>query len=113
MPRAVWRRPNPGPSVRNLLTPYVKSQRRRLIPMSVAAVLGGFAEAAVLVLIARIAFALSSPNSGVKVGLGPVGSVTISINALIGIAAVLVVVRIALQILYTVLAARASAGVTA
>jgi ABC-type multidrug transport system fused ATPase/permease subunit len=80
--------------------------------MSVAAVLGGFAEAAVLVLIARIAFALSSPNSGVKVGLGPVGSVTISINALIGIAAVLVVVRIALQILYTVLAARASAGVT-
>src|SRR5947208_15979677 len=107
MPRPAWWKPNAGLSVRDLLTPYVKSQRRRLIPMSVAAILGGFAEAAILVLIARIAFALSSTRSDVKVELGPLGSTTISINVLIGLAAALVVVRIALQVVYTVLAARA------
>src|SRR4051794_34405625 len=74
--------------------------------MSITAILGGFAEAAVLVLIARIAFALASKGNDVSLNLGPLGSASVSINALIGAAAVLVLARIALQVAYTVLAAQ-------
>jgi ABC-type multidrug transport system fused ATPase/permease subunit len=79
--------------------------------MSIAAVGGGFAEAFTLVLIARIAFALAGTGSSVKVDAGPFGSVTVSIDALIALAAVLVVVRVALQAIYTVLGARAAFNV--
>ncbi len=44
-------------SLRALIAPYVSAQRGRLTLMSITAILGGFSEAAVLVLIARIAFA--------------------------------------------------------
>src|SRR5947207_1116500 len=79
--------------------------------MSITAILGGFAEAATLVLIARIAFALTSTSSDVNLNLGPFGSATVSINALIAAAAVLVILRIVFQVCYTVLAARAVAHV--
>lgn len=79
--------------------------------MSIAAILGGFAEAAILVLIARIAFALSSTSSDVKLKLGPLGSETVSIDVLIAAAAVLVIVRLALQAVSTVLEARVPAAV--
>jgi ABC-type multidrug transport system fused ATPase/permease subunit len=75
--------------------------------MSITAILGGFAEAAVLVLIARIAFALTSPDKPVKVDLGPLGSVSFSVGTLVVIAAVLVVVRILLQVVYMLMAAKA------
>ncbi len=72
--------------------------------MSGAAVAAGFAEAAVLVLIARIAFALTSPDRHVEVDLGPLGQTSFSIGTLLTFAAVLVVVRVVLQVVYTVLA---------
>jgi ATP-binding cassette subfamily B protein len=89
----------------------VNSQRRRLILMSITAVLGGFAEAAILVLIARIAFALASTHSGVKVDAGPLGSITFTVPALLGIAAALVAVRMVLQVFQTVLAGRATLSI--
>jgi ABC-type multidrug transport system fused ATPase/permease subunit len=76
--------------------------------MSIASVLGGFAEAGVLLLVARIAFALASTGHDVTLSLGPLPSVTASVPALIVGAGVLVVVRVALQVAQSVLAARAS-----
>jgi ATP-binding cassette subfamily B protein len=94
-----------------LVTPLVAKQRGRLIRMSIAAILGGFAEAAILVLIARIAFALASTNSDVKMNLGPLGTATVSINLLILAAGILVVVRMVLQGVSAVLEARVPAEV--
>jgi ABC-type multidrug transport system fused ATPase/permease subunit len=93
-------------SIRKLVAPMVAAQRGRLVRMSITAILGGFAEAAVLVLIARIAFALASTGSDVQMHLGPLGTATFSLNELIAAAAVLVVVRIALQAISTVLEGR-------
>jgi ABC-type multidrug transport system fused ATPase/permease subunit len=79
--------------------------------MSLAAVLGGFAEAGVLVLLARIAFALASSDTEVSVSLGPFGTLHVAVGVLIGVAAALVVVRMALQWASTVLTARATFSV--
>lgn len=82
-------------SLRELSAPYLRSQRRRLIIVSVYAVLGGFAEAGILVLIARIAFALASSGHSVALSLGPVPEMTISVPVLIAITGALVVARVA------------------
>jgi ABC-type multidrug transport system fused ATPase/permease subunit len=108
---ATRRREGRSQSVRTLIYPLIARQRGRLIRLSLAAILGGFAEAAVLVLIARIAFALTSSGSDVRVHLGPLGTVSVSIGWLIAIAAALVLVRVALQAAYTILGARASCTV--
>src|SRR3954468_1071109 len=100
-----------GQSIRSLITPLVVRQRGRLIRMSVAAIAGGFAEAAILVLIARIAFALASSGSDVKVNLGPLGQTTVSIDALIVTTAVLVVLRVVLQTIVMILESRVPAAV--
>src|SRR2546423_1816084 len=100
-----------GEPVRHVVAPVVAGQRGRLTRMSIAAVLGGFAEAATLVLIARIAFALTSADKPVRVSLGPLGSFSVAVGALIGIAAALVVVRMLLQAVYTVLANRTTVDV--
>ena len=63
------------------------------------AFLGGFAEAAVLVMIARLAFALASDSDEITASLGPLGSISISVAALIGVAAGLTVLRIGTQFL--------------
>jgi ABC-type multidrug transport system fused ATPase/permease subunit len=78
--------------------------------MSVAAILGGFAEAGLLVLIARIAFALTSDSDEINVHLGPLGSMTFSITALLVIAAVLVGARMLLQTAQNILSTRAMAA---
>jgi ABC-type multidrug transport system fused ATPase/permease subunit len=92
-------------SIRDLVAPFVKAERRRLILLSVTSILGGFAEAGTLVLIARTAFALASNSSDVKVNVGPVHA-TIAVPALIGAAGVLVVIRIVIQGAQSVLGAR-------
>lgn len=76
--------------------------------MSISSILGGLVEAAMLVLIARIAFALASDSSHVTVNVGPIDNWVISVPVLIGIAAALVLVRMGFQALQTVLAARAT-----
>ena len=73
--------------------------------MSTTSILGGLAEAAMLVLVARIAFALASDSSNVTLNVGPITNWVVSVPILIGIAAALVVVRMAFQALQTVLAA--------
>jgi geranylgeranyl diphosphate synthase type I len=60
----------------------------------VAAVLSGFAEAIVLVTIARLAFALATDRSGVGLSLGPLGTVTVAMETLLAVAAGLVVIDV-------------------
>jgi ABC-type multidrug transport system fused ATPase/permease subunit len=60
--------------------------------------LGGFAEAAVLVVIARVAFAITQQDSSVTVSAGPVGPYDVSVPALIALAAVATLVRLALNV---------------
>jgi ABC-type multidrug transport system fused ATPase/permease subunit len=79
--------------------------------MSVAAIAGGFAEAGILVLIARIAFALTAPDKDVSFTVGPLGTVHVPVSALIVTTGALVIVRMALQAVSTVLEARIPATV--
>lgn len=95
-------------SIVTLVAPLVKLQRGRLILMSISSICGGFAEAALLVLIARIAFAIASGNDSVTVNMGPIHDWKLTVSVLLGLSAGLVVVRMGLQAVQTVLAARAT-----
>ncbi|MFN8024844.1 MAG: ABC transporter ATP-binding protein [Acidimicrobiia bacterium] len=101
-----WLQANSSTPLRQVMAPLVRPQRGRLIRLSIAAILAGFAEAAVLVLIARIAFALTSTSKDIKVSLGPLGHLSVSVGTLIFVALGLVAVRGALQVISSVLAAR-------
>ena len=81
-----------------ILLPYVRGQRRRLAVLVVLSVLGGLAEALVLVIVARLAFSLASNEDSVTVNLGPLGSFTASIRTLLVVAVVLVAIRAAAQV---------------
>jgi ATP-binding cassette subfamily B protein len=96
--------------MRVLLTPLLRPRRGALIVISAAAVSAGFAEAAVLVLIARIAFALTSPEQSVDVDLGPLGETSFSVGSLLIFATALVLLRVVLQVVYTVAATRVAYG---
>jgi ABC-type multidrug transport system fused ATPase/permease subunit len=91
--------PPPEGSAIQLVKPYVVMQWKRLSLMSFVAAAGGFAEAVMLVLIARIAFELSGGHHRVTFDLGPLGSVTAALWLVIGVAALLVPVRMSLQYL--------------
>ncbi len=93
---------------RELIGPLAREQRNRLIIVGITSILGALAEAAVLVLIARVAFALASSSSGVTLDLGPLGSVHTSLDALLLVGGVLVVLRMVLQGVTSVYAARAT-----
>jgi ABC-type multidrug transport system fused ATPase/permease subunit len=92
--------------LRQLLTRYLVGQRKRLVVLSVTAAIGGFFEAAVLVVIARVAFALAKNESSIKVSTGVIPTFHLSVGALIGVAAALVVARVVLQLVQAHLSAR-------
>jgi ATP-binding cassette, subfamily B, bacterial len=85
------------PALRALLAPFVRRNRGRLAVLASASLLGGFAEAAVLVVIARVAFAITQQDSSVTVAAGPLGPYEISVPTLFVLAAVATVIRLALQ----------------
>jgi ABC-type multidrug transport system fused ATPase/permease subunit len=80
-----------------VIGPFVAGQRARLASLSVMAAVGSFAEAGVLVLLARVAFALTTGDTRVDFSLGPL-DFSVRIPGLIGISAALVCVRVVLQI---------------
>lgn len=105
--------PTEKASLRQVFGPFLEGQRRRLVLLSGSAALGGFAEAAVLVLISRIAFALASEGdqrSHVTVDLGPIHAV-VSLPFLIGSTAALIALRLALNIWQARLSARTGTSV--
>jgi ABC-type multidrug transport system fused ATPase/permease subunit len=90
-------KPDTNPGLRRLLAPFVRLNRGRLAGLASASLFGGFAEAAVLVVVARVAFAITQQHSTVSVSAGPVGPYEVSVPALIALAAVATLVRLALQ----------------
>ena len=99
--------------LRRVFGPFLVGQRRRLVLLSGSAALGGFAEAAVLVLISRIAFALASEGSQrshVRIDFGPIDT-TVGLPLLIGLTAALVALRLALNIGQARLSARTGTSV--
>jgi ATP-binding cassette subfamily B protein len=90
-------RPEAPARLRTLLAPLFAGQRVRLAAVASTSLLGGFAEAAVLVLIARVAFAITQQDSSVRVSAGPIGPFDISVPTLIVLAGFLTAVRLALQ----------------
>ena len=85
-------------SVIGLALGFATGVRRALVLIAVLAAVGGFAEAATLVVIARLAFALANHDVDVKLSLGPLGTHWIGVPTLIAVAAGLILARMALQL---------------
>ncbi|HEY3672808.1 MAG TPA: ABC transporter ATP-binding protein [Acidimicrobiia bacterium] len=85
-------------STRQLIDRIADGHRGKLVAVSVLAFVGGFAEAGVLVIIARLAFVLAAGESQVTVDPGPLGSISLSVPAVIAVAAALAIFRVALQV---------------
>jgi ATP-binding cassette, subfamily B, bacterial len=99
-------------SLRSVIGPFLTAQRHRLVLLSVTSIIGGFAEAVVLVLIARLALALVDTSSRVKVGVGPIEA-RFSLWFLIAVAGALVLVRFALNVWQARLSATTTSSVLA
>jgi ABC-type multidrug transport system fused ATPase/permease subunit len=80
-----------------------------MLTLAIRAVVAGFLEAGVLVVMVQIAFTISAGDSDVEVGLGPFGSVSFSLGQLFLIALGLGVLRFTVQLADSRLAARLSA----
>jgi ABC-type multidrug transport system fused ATPase/permease subunit len=98
-------------NLRDVIAPLVRGQRRRLAVVSVASVVGGFAEAGILVIFARVAFALAADNDQVTFSTGALGAIHLSMTEVLVVAAVLAGVRMALQWVAVVLSARVGSAV--
>ena len=82
----------------SLLRPLLRPRRRSLALLSLTALGFGLAEAGVLVLIARIAFAMSEGLSRVGAAVGPI-RISLTIWQSLAVAALLVLLRGGLQVL--------------
>lgn len=85
-------------NLRTLLAPLIRGSRRRLAVLGLITAAGGLAEAAVLVIVARAAFALGSGESNVSGSLGPLGPFELSIGTLLGVAGCVTLVRLGAQV---------------
>jgi ABC-type multidrug transport system fused ATPase/permease subunit len=82
-----------------VLASALRGQRRRLFLLGLSSLVGGFAEAAVLLIIARVAVSIATKNAhatSVRLALGPVQQ-SFSVGALLTIGGVLVVLRLLLN----------------
>jgi ATP-binding cassette, subfamily B, bacterial len=87
-----------SPSLRTLLAPLIRGSHWRIVLLGVVTVVGGFAEAAVLVIVARAAFALGAGDSNVTGSLGPLGPYELSIGTLLVVAGCVALVRLGGQL---------------
>jgi ABC-type multidrug transport system fused ATPase/permease subunit len=81
-----------------------------MLLLAVRAVMAGFLEAGVLVVMVQIAFTISSGDDKIEVGLGPLGSVTFTLTQLFLIALALGILRLTVQVADSRLASRISAN---
>ncbi len=93
----------------NDLRPFLWPSRGQLLLLSFVAVVAGFLEAGVLVLIVKLAFAVSDGVDAIELGIGPVGNVTVTTTQLFVATFVLGVLRLAMQALAAYLGPRVSA----
>src|SRR5689334_22360017 len=80
-----------------LVLPLLEGQRRRLALLCVTSVLGGLVEAGLLVLVARAGFALASGKDSIHIDNSVLGAHTFTLWDMLGLAALLVPVRMALS----------------
>ena len=92
------------------LRPLLGDRRKSLVALGIGSVLSGIAEAGVLAIVAEVATALVNRVTRVHIGIGPL-HVEATIGALLAVASVLAVVRIALQVLISYFPARIAAEV--
>jgi ABC-type multidrug transport system fused ATPase/permease subunit len=85
-------------SLRTLLVPLIRGSRWRLALLGLITAVGGLAEAAVLVIVARTAFALGSGESSVTGSVGPLGPFELPIGTLLGLAGCITIVRLGAQV---------------
>lgn len=94
------------------LSPFFRASRKRLAALSLVSILAGFTEAALLALIASIAFVMAGDDGAAAVPLGPV-TLDITLGVAFAVAIGLVAVRTALQLLMAYIPAVTSAGAIA
>src|SRR4029078_8519656 len=85
-------------SLRVQMAVLTKGYRARLSAIVVGSFFSGLAEASILFILARVAFALAKAKGEVPASIGPFSAVDLSVGALLAIAAVLVVVRLGLEV---------------
>ena len=83
-------------SIRSVLGRLVAGQRRRLVLVAIVSFLGGLAEALVLGIIAKLAFAIAANDESIHFTISSI-NFHISASELVVIAVALVVVRVAMQ----------------
>jgi ATP-binding cassette subfamily B protein len=107
--RAGGRRTPGDLGLRSLIAPVARPQRWRLVLISALSIMGGLAEAGMLIVVARAAFALGSGDDTASVRLPVVGQVTLTVTGMLLVASVLVMAKLALQATSKLLTARISA----
>jgi len=86
------------PGLRPLLAPLVRGRRWRFVLLGLTTASGGLAEAAVLVIVARVAFALGAGDASVRASIGPLGPFELSVGVLLVITAGVTIIRLATQV---------------
>jgi ATP-binding cassette, subfamily B, bacterial len=94
------------------LLPLLGGRRRAVVSLAVFSILSGFAEAAVLAIVAQVAASLVTGGDAVTTSIGPF-DIDTTVGNLLLIASVLAVIRLVLQIPISVLPARIAADVQA
>ncbi len=98
-------------SIPSLVRPLLVGQRHRLAILACTSIIGGLIEAALLVVLARSAFALASGDDNVTVNIPIIGTFHFSVAGLLGIGVGLVFVRMALNWIGVLMSARSSLDV--
>jgi ATP-binding cassette subfamily B protein len=92
------------------LRPLLGDRRRSIVVLAISAVISGFAEAGVLAIVAQVATTLVNRVSRVDIEIGPL-HIEATVGALLAVAFVLAVIRIALQVSISLIPARIAAEV--
>src|SRR5438045_2018204 len=109
LPHLVRKKERGELELRKVLSPFTAGQRGRLVLVSALSIVGGFADALILLIIARVAFGLAGSDDTVSISLPIVGQQTISLDALLASAAALVILRTILQWVTSRISARITA----
>jgi ATP-binding cassette, subfamily B, bacterial len=98
-------------SIPSLVRPLLVGQRHRLAILAFTSIVGGLIEAAMLVVLARSAFALASGDDNVTVSIPIIGTLHFSVAGLLGMGVGLVFVRMVLNWIGVLMSARSSLDV--
>jgi ATP-binding cassette subfamily B protein len=90
------------------LKPFLGTSTKRVVLLGVTAVISGFVEAALLVVVVRIAVALTGGQEEITTDLKVFGSFSLTIGQIFGVACALLLVRLAFNLLNSLMTTRLS-----